>query len=125
LREHPQVEVIGRYFEGDEYERRLAQTDVMVLPYRKPYELRVSRVVIEAMIYSMPVVTTKGTTLYEQADEHGVVMGCEEGSAESLARAILEFAEVFAAMREAAEKKAEKAAESFSVGYFRKLLQKK
>ena len=125
LREHPQVEVIGRYFEGDEYEWWLAKTDVMVLPYRSPYRLRVSRVVIEAMIYSMPVVTTKGTTLYEQADEHGVVMGCEEGSAESLARAILEFAEVFAAMREAAEKKAEKAAESFSVGYFRKLLQKK
>jgi glycosyltransferase involved in cell wall biosynthesis len=124
LREHPQVEVIGRYFQGDEYERRLATTDVMVLPYRSPYRLRVSRVVIEAMMHGMPVVTTKGTTLYEQAYEHGVVMCCEEGSAESLALAILEFAEVFAAMREAAEKKAEKAAESFSVGYFRKLLGK-
>jgi glycosyltransferase involved in cell wall biosynthesis len=122
LSEHPQVEVIGRYFQGDEYERWLAETDVIVLPYRSPYRLRVSRVVIEAMIHGMPVIATEGTTLFEQAEEHGVVLGCEEGSAESLARAILEFAEVFAAMREAAEKKAEKAAESFSVGYFRELL---
>jgi glycosyltransferase involved in cell wall biosynthesis len=122
LKNHPQVEVIGRYFLGNEYERRLAATDVMVLPYRSPYRLRVSRVVIEAMIHGMPVIATEGTTLFEQAEEHGVVVGCEEGCAESLARAILEFAEVFAAMREAAEKKAEKAAESFSVGYFRELL---
>jgi hypothetical protein len=124
LREHPQVEVIGRYFQGDEYERRLAGTDVMVLPYRSPYRLRVSRVVIEAMIHGMPVVATGGTTLFEQAQEYGVVVGCEEGSAESLARAILEVAEGFGVMREAAEQKAEMVARSFSVGYFRELLGK-
>jgi glycosyltransferase involved in cell wall biosynthesis len=122
LREHPQVEVIGRYFEGDEYERRLAATDVMVLPYRSPYRLRVSRVVIEAMLNGMPVIATRGTTLFEQAEEYGVVVGCEEGSAESLARAILEVAEGFGVMREAAEQKAEMVARSFSVGYFREVL---
>jgi glycosyltransferase involved in cell wall biosynthesis len=122
LKDHPQVEVIGRYFQGDEYERWLAQTDVMVLPYRKPYELRVSRVVIEAMLKGMPVIATQGTTLFEQAEEHGVVIGCEEGGAESLARAILELAEDFAAMRDEAKQKAKKAAESFSVSHFRELL---
>ncbi len=122
LREHPQVEVIGRYFQGDEYERRLAETDVMVLPYRSPYRLRVSRVVIEAMIHGMPVIATKGTTLFEQAEEYGVVVGCEEGNAASLARAILGVAEGFAAQRETAVHKAGLAAESFSVGYFWELL---
>jgi hypothetical protein len=122
LREHPQVEVIGRYFQGDEYERRLAETDVMVLPYRSPYRLRVSRVVIEAMLHGIPVIATEETTLFAQAEEHGVVVGCEEWSAESLARAILEMAEGFGAMREAAEQKAEMVARSFSVGYFREVL---
>jgi glycosyltransferase involved in cell wall biosynthesis len=122
LKNHPQVEVIARYFEGGEYEQRLAETDVMVLPYRSPYRLRVSRVVIEAMLNGMPVIATNGTTLFEQAEEYGVAVGCEEGSAESLARAILELAEDFAAMRNEAKQKAKKAAESFSMGYFREFL---
>jgi glycosyltransferase involved in cell wall biosynthesis len=124
LREHPQVEVIGRYFEGDEYERQLERTDVMVLPYRKPYQLRVSRVVIEAMLNGMPVIATRGTTLFEQAEEYGVVVGCEGGDAESLAMAMLEVAEDFEMMRASSEEKVDAAAESFSVGYFRELLGK-
>ena len=124
LREHSQVEVIGRYFEGDEYERRLAQTDVIVLPYRSPYRLRVSRVVIEAMIKGMPVIATEGTTLFEQAEEYGVVIGCEEGDAESLAEAMLEMAERFGVLRASAEEKVDGAAQSFSVVFFRKLISK-
>jgi glycosyltransferase involved in cell wall biosynthesis len=122
LREHPQVEVIGRYFEGDEYEQRLAQTDVMVLPYRSPYRLRVSRVVIEAMLNGMPVIATRGTTLFEQAEEYGVVVGCEAESAESLAAAMLKVAARFEVLRVSAEEKVNAAAQSFSVGYFRDLL---
>lgn len=122
LKNHPQVEVIGRYFAEGEYEQRLARTDVMVLPYRSPYRLRVSRVVIEAMIHGLPVIATKATTLFEQAGEHGVVVGCEEGSAESLAQAILEVLEGFETMQAEAMQKAEKASESFSVGYFRESL---
>ena len=125
LREHSQVEVIGRYFEGDEYERWLAQTDVIVLPYRSPYRLRVSRVVIEAIINGMPVIATEGTTLFEQAEEHGVVVGCEEGDAESLAGAMLEVADRFEILRASAEGKVNAAAKSFSVGYFRDLLHSK
>lgn len=124
LQEHPQVEVIGRYFEGSEYERRLKQTDVMVLPYRKPYQLRVSRVVIEAMLNGLPVIATRGTTLYEQAEEHGIVFGCDDGNAESLAGAMLAISQSFQITRAEAEKKATPAAESFSVGYFKELLAK-
>ena len=125
LREHPQVEVIGRYFEGDEYERRLAATDVMVLPYRSPYRLRVSRVVIEAMLNGMPVIATRGTTLFEQAEEYGVVIGCEEGDAESLAQAMLEVAERFEMLRASAEGKQNTVEQSFSVGYFLELINSK
>ena len=125
LLEHPQVEVIGRYFEGDEYEQRLTATDVMVLPYRSPYRLRVSRVVIEAMLNGMPVIATRGTTLFKQAEEYGVVIGCEEGDAESLAQAMLEVAGRFEMLRASAEDKANAAAESFSVGHFRDLLHSK
>ena len=124
LKNHPQVEVINRYFQGDEYEQRLEQTDVMVLPYRSPYRLRVSRVVIEAMMHGMPVIATKGTTLFEQAEECGLALGCEEGSAESLAEAILEVVEDFEMMRVSAMERATTAAESFSVAYFRDLLEK-
>jgi glycosyltransferase involved in cell wall biosynthesis len=124
LREHPQVEVIGRYFEGDEYERRLAQTDVMVLPYRKPYQLRVSRVVIEAMLNGMPVIATRGTTLFEQAEEYGVVVGCEEEDADSLVEAMLDVTARIAMLRQGAAEKVKAAKQSFSVEYFRKLISK-
>ena len=122
LKNHPQVEVIGRYFQGDEYEQRLAATDVMVLPYRKPYQLRVSRVVIEAMLSGMPVIATRGTTLFEQAEEYGVVVGCEEGNAESLAEAMMEVVERFEMLRLNAQERASVAAGFFSVKYFRELL---
>lgn len=122
LRKHPQVEVIGHYFKGNEYERRLAATDVMVLPYRKPYQLRVSRVVIEAMLSGMPVIATRGTTLFEQAEEYGVVVGCEEGNTENLAEAMLEVVEKFEVLRLNAQERASFAAGFFSVKYFRELL---
>ena len=125
LLEHPQVEVIGRYFQGDEYGEQLERTDVMVLPYRCPYRLRVSRVVIEAMMNGMPVIATRGTTLFEQAEEYGVLIGCEEGSAESLAEAILKVAEGFESLQTSAQKKASAVAESFSVGFFRDLLERR
>jgi glycosyltransferase involved in cell wall biosynthesis len=125
LREHPQVEVIGRYFQGDEYDEQLERTDVMVLPYRSPYRLRVSRVVIEAMMNGMPVIATRGTTLFEQGEEYGVVVGCEDGSAESLAKAVLEVAESFGRLQEDARLKAKAVAESFSVRYFRELLSRR
>jgi glycosyltransferase involved in cell wall biosynthesis len=122
LREHQQVEVIGRYFEGDEYERRLGETDVMVLPYRSPYRLRVSRVVIEAMLSGIPVIATRGTTLLEQAQAYGVGVGCYEDDAQSLSEAILEVLVGFEKMRDIAIKKSNKASDSFSVATFRQKL---
>jgi glycosyltransferase involved in cell wall biosynthesis len=122
LREHPQVEVIGRYFQGDEYDEQLEQTDVMVLPYRSPYMLRVSRVVIEAMIHGMPVIATKSTTLFEQAQEFGTVVACDGADAKSLAEAIWNLVTDFERMQHEALGKSEIARTNFSVKYFRELL---
>ncbi|MCX6975825.1 MAG: hypothetical protein NTZ94_16350 [Verrucomicrobia bacterium] len=43
----------------------------------------------------MPVIATRKTTLFEQAEEYGVAIECEEGNAESLAEAILKVVEDF------------------------------
>jgi glycosyltransferase involved in cell wall biosynthesis len=88
LKAHPKVEVIERFFEEGGYARQLAATDVIVLPYRAAYRLRVSRVVIEAMTLGKPVIVTSGTTLHEQAHIQGVAEACKEGCADSLAAAI-------------------------------------
>jgi len=71
----------------------------------------------------MPVIATRGTTLFEQAEEYGVVVGCQDCDAESLAEAILEVVASFETMRMTAQEKANSVAESFSVGYFRDLLE--
>jgi glycosyltransferase involved in cell wall biosynthesis len=88
LKTHPKVDVIESYFEEGGYARQLAATDVMVLPYRAAYRLRVSRVVIEAMTLGKPVIVTSGTTLHEQAHIQGVAEACKDGCADSLAAAI-------------------------------------
>jgi len=119
LKNHPQVDVIDRYFQGDEYERCLEQTDVMVLPYRSPYRLRVSRVVIEAMMHGMPVIATKATTLFEQAQEFGTVVACDGADAKSLAEAIWNLVTDFERMQHEAHRKSEIARTKFSVKYFR------
>jgi glycosyltransferase involved in cell wall biosynthesis len=95
---------------------------VMVLPYRLPYRLRVSRVVIEAMLHGMPVIATDGTTLLEQVNEYGCGLACEDGSAESLARAMWQTALNFEQMQQAAHEKVPEVQSNFSVGCFRQLL---
>ena len=122
IKAHPKVEVIDRYFGEGGYAAQLASTDVMVLPYREAYRLRVSRVVIEAMNLGMPVVTTRATTLWSQLSEYGAGEGCEDGSAESLAAAICEVAKDFHHLAAEARAKAGQSQEHFSVKSFRKTL---
>ena len=71
------------------------------------------------------MIATRGTTLFEQAEEYGVAIECEQGSAESLAEAILEVVEDFEMMRVKAMDRVTTAVESFSVKYFEDLLEKK
>ena len=122
LKTHPKVEIIDHYFAEGDYSEQLAATDVMVLPYRLAYRLRVSRVVIEAMALGMPVIATRGTTLWLQLSEFGVGRECDEGSADNLAAAICGVAKEFARLAAEARGKAGQALEHFSVRNFRKTL---
>ena len=125
LQGNPKVRLIPDYFADGEYARQLAATDVLLLPYRRSsYDLRVSRVVIEAMVHGIPVVATRGTTLAIQAEEFGAAVLCEDENAESLVAAIHEVEQRFGELNQRAELRKQNACEYFSVRFFRELLMK-
>lgn len=123
---HPRVQVIREHFGEGGYERQLAATDVMLLPYRNPYRLRVSRVVIEGMTLGIPLIVTRGTTLWDQASRYGCAIPCDEDSPESLAVEILSVFDRLQRMSEEARACRSEASRHFSVAEFRhRLLSKK
>jgi glycosyltransferase involved in cell wall biosynthesis len=120
LEGNPKVRLVPDYFGSGGYARQLLATDVLLLPYRRSsYGLRVSRVVIEALVHGLPVVATRGTTLADQAAEFGAATFCEDGSAESLVKAIREMEQGFAEFRRLAESREDNARRHFSVSEFR------
>ncbi len=123
LKNHPKVRLIPNYFNSGEYNRYLAQTDVLLLPYRRSsYGLRVSRVVIEAMVRGIPVITTRKTTLEDQAREFGAAVFCEDENTNSLVEAMHEMEQKFDQLKEQAEKLKVSAQEHFMVREFRRRL---
>jgi len=123
LENHPKIRLIPDYFPDGEYVRQLGATDVLLLPYRRSsYALRVSRVVIEAMVQGLPVVTTRQTTLEDQSKKFGAAVLCVDGEAETLVQAIHEMVQNFPAMKELAARQKTVAREHFSVAEFRRIL---
>jgi glycosyltransferase involved in cell wall biosynthesis len=119
---HRKVQVIREHFSEGGYEKQLAATDVMLLPYRSPYCLRVSRVVIEGMILGIPLVVTRGTTLWDQASRYGCAKACDEDSAESVAEAILALLDEYEEASRRAKDCRTGALRHFSVAEFRNRL---
>lgn len=123
LRGNSKVRLVPNYFADGEYVRQLRATDVLLLPYRRSsYALRVSRVVIEAMVQGLPVVTTRKTTLEDQSKQFGATILCDDGQAETLVQAIHEMEQNFPAMRSLAARQKTVAREHFSVQEFRRIL---
>lgn len=122
LRDHPKVDVLQSYITEEEYERLLHTTDVLLLPYRSPYRLRVSRVVIEAIVRGTPTVVTQGTTLYDQANEFSAAKGCLDGSARDLAKQIVAAINDYPHLSSLARSKAHASRFHFSVSFFRQQL---
>ena len=120
LRSHSRVEIVSRFFADGEYAQRLAATQVLLLPYRcSSYALRVSRVVIEALVNGLPVVATRGTTLADQAEQfppHHIIGDIWSGSEDDTRPAGAAAKGYLAAERRTA------AREHFSVRHFRSLL---
>ena len=123
LMQDDRVEFITHYFRDGEYFHRLSQTSVMLLPYRlSSYQLRGSRVVIEAMINGIPVVATRGTTLAQQAEEFGAAVFCEDGNLESLVTAIETAEHNYETLVVTAHRRKAQAIKHFSVEQFQKML---
>jgi glycosyltransferase involved in cell wall biosynthesis len=117
---NPKVRLVTNYFKNGEYSRALAQTDVLLLPYRRSsYGLRVSRVVIEAMVLGLPVIVTAGTTLAEQAGEFGAAVLCEDGKPDSLVEGIDNARHHLARLKTTAGERRGRCQEHFSVREFR------
>lgn len=124
LKDNPRVQLIPNYFNNGEYTRYLAQTDALLLPYRRSsYGLRVSRVIVEAMVYGIPVVTTRRTTLEDQAKEFGAAVFCEDENVESMVTAIYDLEQQFLEKQQVAESKKTVAQNHFSVRQFRSRLE--
>ncbi|MEM6910427.1 MAG: glycosyltransferase [Verrucomicrobiota bacterium] len=122
LQRQPKFRFIQEYFKEGGYMEQVSRTSVMMLPYRDNYALRVSRVVIEAMIMGIPVIATEGTTLHQQAQKFGVCVSCRDGCVDSLKNAIEEAVEGLEQLQARAVEKADAARDHFSVKNFRRLL---
>jgi glycosyltransferase involved in cell wall biosynthesis len=120
LQKDSRVDFINRYFKDREYAEHLSKTDIILLPYRRSsYDLRGSRLAIDAMVNGRPVIVTKGIAPACQIHEFGSGIECDDGSAKSLGTAIRE-AEINASkLRENARKKMKTAREYFSVSQFK------
>jgi glycosyltransferase involved in cell wall biosynthesis len=123
LSNNSRVEIIDRFFDDHEYRRRLASTHVLLLPYRRSsYGLRVSRVVIEAMVNGIPVVTTGKTTLADQAANYGSALLTVDEDAECLERCIDSAIDRHKELMERGIAQRIVAREHFSVDSFRRIL---
>jgi glycosyltransferase involved in cell wall biosynthesis len=123
LEHNSMVKCIREFFGKGEYAQHLRNTHIMLLPYRQSsYGLRVSRVVIEAMVNGIPVVATEGTTLWQQANEFGAAIPCSDGSVGSLHEAIIGAIFSYPKLRALAQEKQKAAQAHFSVENFRNIL---
>jgi glycosyltransferase involved in cell wall biosynthesis len=123
LRSHTRVEVISRFIPAGEYAEHLARTDVLLLPYRRSsYVLRGSRVVVEAMVNALPMITTEGTTLHEQMQHFGSGLTCIDGDVDSLVTAMREMELRYYDFQKLARERQPSASEHYSLRTFRDLL---
>lgn len=121
LNNNPAVEWITRYFMEGEYAQYLGQTDVMLLPYRPgSYALRVSRVVIDALVNGIPVVVTGGTTLAEQASQWGAALLCDSEDVYSFVEAMGQMVQQQEKLRSRAKERMSMAQDHFSVANFKR-----
>jgi len=122
LRAHPRVSVIDEYFLSDSYQRQVAATDVMMLPYDSAYNLRVSRVAIEAIVSGIPIIAIRGTSIASQASEFDSGLVCNARSADELAKCIKSMVDQYSAIKGMAVSTLSRSRAHFSVSCFKALL---
>jgi glycosyltransferase involved in cell wall biosynthesis len=116
----PQVRVLDREIGQREYTALLAESDLVVLPYRPAsYQARVSRVAIEAAILGLPMIYTPDTWLAEVCAEYGAGVPIQSLTAEGVAEAITEAVSNHANLASQAAARREAARSYYSVASFR------
>lgn len=89
LEKSPQVYYLPPFIESEEYYRWIAQTNVMVLPYRRGfYKDRLSRVAIDAALAGIPIIYPRGTWLEDFVTDYAAGVPFEGDNPKSLALAI-------------------------------------
>jgi glycosyltransferase involved in cell wall biosynthesis len=123
LIKHPKVTIINRAVMSEEYNKLLAQTDCMMLPYRNSsYHARVSRVAIEAAANGIPMIYTKDGWLEETVVGYGAGVGIADENVDELIAAIQTIVKEFGHYKTLAVDKKKTAREYYSAINFCKLL---
>jgi glycosyltransferase involved in cell wall biosynthesis len=122
LHKSDRFRAITHYFAPGEYENLLKETDAIVLPYGSNYDLRGSRVVIDALVRGLPVAVPKRSSMQTLAQRYGSCVLINEWNESSISAAIKGL--VDAVLQKSAEnqKWEVSAREYFSVKNFRALV---
>lgn len=119
----PRVVFIRTPMHSEQYNDALAETDCMLLPYRREsYFARISGVALEAATSGIPLIYTQDTWCEDLVREVGAGVGMRNGDAKDLVRCIVEIETRYDHFRNIAETRAERARERHSGRAFLKQL---
>jgi glycosyltransferase involved in cell wall biosynthesis len=94
LEADPQVEIIRRDLSSAEYQQRIEDSDVLLLPYRRSqYHARLSGIAIEAFQSGVPCICISDTWIADAMQSIGSGIAIEVESAKALADGIIDFTE--------------------------------
>lgn len=87
----PWVEIVDGILSPDAYRRRMIESDIVLVPYRRDaFRSRTSGVISDAILLGKPVVTTAGTWGGEQVMRFGNGATFEDGDVEGFIKALSE-----------------------------------
>jgi glycosyltransferase involved in cell wall biosynthesis len=124
LTDLPGVRYIREFSSSEEYYRWIAQTDVMLLPYRRGfYRDKLSRVAIDAALAGIPIIYPEGTWLEDFVMNHAAGVAFEGGNPQSLSQAIETSMSSYGVLKEQATSRKGKTSTDFSARtFFEKIL---
>ena len=93
-RDHPKIEIIRETLSSEDYQQRIDESDVILVPYRRAqYHARLSGIVIEAFQSGVPCICISDTWVGECMARIGKGVSMTDESAPSLLRSINQFIE--------------------------------
>jgi glycosyltransferase involved in cell wall biosynthesis len=119
LENDPRVQYLSAFDNSEEYYDWIAQTNIMILPYRKNFYFdRLSRVAIDAALAGMPFVYPAETWMESFAKEHGAGVAFRAEDPVSLADAIRDAVDKYAELKAMATVRKQSVSEAFSACTF-------